>query len=58
MRRMFFFDRVLATFGYCRPTLLAPNVSGMSPSAYLTAYDRIVKTMQLYIDGSKQGKSS
>jgi hypothetical protein len=29
----------------------------MTTSAYLTDYDRIVKTMQLYIDGSKQGKS-
>ena len=47
----------LATFGYCRPTLLAPNVSGMTTSQYLTEYDRIVQTMQLYIDGCKQGKS-
>jgi hypothetical protein len=47
----------LATFGYCRPALLAPNVSDMTMSRYLTEYDRIVKIMQQYIDGSKQGKS-
>ena len=47
----------LATFGYCRPALLAPNVSDMTTSRYLTEYDRIVKIMQQYIDGSKQGKS-
>jgi hypothetical protein len=47
----------LATFGYCRPTLFDPNVSGMSTSEYPTEYDRIVKIMQLYIDGCKQGKS-
>ena len=47
----------LATFGYCRPALLAPNVCGMTTSQYLTEYDRIVQTMQLYIDGCKQGKS-
>ena len=47
----------LATFGYCRPALVAPNVSGMTTSEYPTEYDRIVKIMQLYIDGCKQGKS-
>jgi hypothetical protein len=47
----------LATFGYCRPTLLALNVCGMTTSRYLAEYDRIVKIMQQYIDGSKQGKS-
>jgi hypothetical protein len=29
----------------------------MTKSEYLTEYDGIVKTMQMYIDGSKQGKS-
>jgi Putative lumazine-binding len=29
----------------------------MAKSEYLTDYDSIAKTMQLYIDGSKQGKS-
>ena len=29
----------------------------MTTSRYLTEYDRIVKIMQQYIDGSKQGKS-
>jgi Putative lumazine-binding len=29
----------------------------MTKSAYLAEYDGIVKTMQMYIDGSKQGKS-
>jgi hypothetical protein len=30
---------------------------GMTKSEYLTEYDGIVKTIQMYIDGSKQGKS-
>ena len=29
----------------------------MAKSEYLTEYDKIVQTMQQYIDGSKQGKS-
>ena len=29
----------------------------MTKSEYLTEYDKIVQTMQKYIDGSKQGKS-
>ena len=29
----------------------------MSKNEYLTEYDKIVQTMQKYIDGSKQGKS-
>jgi hypothetical protein len=29
----------------------------MTKSEYLNEYDGIVKTMQMYIDGSKQGKS-
>src|ERR1700724_2570975 len=29
----------------------------MTKTEYLTEYDGIVKTMQMYIDGSKQGKS-
>ena len=29
----------------------------MAKSEYLTDYDGIVNTMQMYIDGSKQGKS-
>src|SRR5947199_6125453 len=29
----------------------------MTRTEYLTDYDAIVKTMQMYIDGSKQGKS-
>ncbi|HKF02453.1 MAG TPA: nuclear transport factor 2 family protein [Candidatus Sulfotelmatobacter sp.] len=29
----------------------------MNKSEYLTEYDRIVKTIQIYVDGSKQGKS-
>jgi len=30
---------------------------GMTKSEYLTEYDGIVKTIQMYVDGSKQGKS-
>jgi Putative lumazine-binding len=33
---------------YCLP---------MTKTEYLTEYDRIVKTMEMYVDGSKQGKS-
>jgi hypothetical protein len=29
----------------------------MTKSGYLTEYDKIVQTMDMYIDGSKQGKS-
>jgi hypothetical protein len=29
----------------------------MATNEYLTEYDQIVKTMQLYLDGSKQGNS-
>ena len=29
----------------------------MANDEYLTDYDQIVNTMQMYIDGSKQGKS-
>jgi hypothetical protein len=29
----------------------------MTKSGYLTEYDKIVQTMEMYIDGSKQGKS-
>jgi hypothetical protein len=29
----------------------------MMKSEYLTEYDKIIQTMQMYIDGSKQGKS-
>jgi len=29
----------------------------MNSSEYLTEYDGIVKTIQLYLDGSRQGKS-
>ena len=29
----------------------------MSNTEYLTEYDRIAETMQMYIDGSRQGKS-
>lgn len=29
----------------------------MAKSEYLTEYDRIVNTMQMYVEGSKQGKS-
>jgi len=29
----------------------------MTKSEYLTEYDRIVKTIEMYVDGSKQGKS-
>jgi hypothetical protein len=31
---------------------------GMNKNEYLTEYDKIIATVQLYIDGSKQGKSS
>jgi hypothetical protein len=34
-----------------------PYSLGMTNHEYLTDYDQIVNTMQLYIDGSKQGKS-
>ena len=42
--------------------LLTPRMRGsyclaMANNEYLTEYDRIVKTVQLYVDGSKQGKS-
>jgi hypothetical protein len=45
-----------------RVWLLTPRIPGpyclaMTKSEYLTEYDGIVKTMQMYIDGSRQGKS-
>ena len=39
------------------PRALRPYFLRMANSEYLTEYDAIVRTMQLYIDGSKQGKS-
>ena len=51
---------VIADFG--RVWLLTPSMAKsyclrMAKSEYLTEHDRIVKTMQMYVDGSKQGKS-
>ena len=40
------------------PHTLRPYRLGMTKSEYLTEYDGIVKTMQMYIDGSNQGKSA
>jgi len=53
--------RVFAT-GFVRVWLLTPSnpaayIPPMTKSEYLTEYDKIVETMQNYIDGSKQGKS-
>ena len=50
------------TTDFSRLWLLTPNSlssyrPGMTKSEYLTEYDGIVKTVQMYIDGSKQGKS-
>jgi hypothetical protein len=50
----------VADFG--RVWLLTPHAVKsyclrMIKSEYLTEYDQIVKTMQMYVDGSKQGKS-
>jgi hypothetical protein len=39
------------------PRRLSPYCLRMAKSEYLTEYDAIVKTMQMYLDGSKQGKS-
>ena len=39
------------------PRNFAPYRFCMAKSEYLTEYDEIVNTMQMYIDGSKQGKS-
>ena len=53
--------RIFATnFGHV--WLLTPRCSRsyclrMTKSEYLTEYDAIAKTVQMYIDGSKQGKS-
>jgi hypothetical protein len=51
-----------AATDFGRVWLLTPHIPGpyclaMAKSEYLTEYDGIVKTMQMYIDGSKQGKS-
>ena len=48
---------------FVRVWLLTPSNTGsyspgMNKNEYLTEYDKIVATMQLYIDGCKQGKSS
>jgi len=47
---------------FVRVWLLTPSSAGpyclrMNKSEYLTEYDHIVKAMQMYIDGSRQGKS-
>jgi hypothetical protein len=47
----------LTGFGSCRPARRRGSLSLMSKSDYPAEYDAIVNTMQLYIDGSKQGKS-
>src|SRR5262245_3081339 len=47
------FDRVWLLL----PGKLTPQSSPMSKTEYPAEYDAIVKTMQLYIDGSKQGRS-
>ena len=39
------------------PSARQPYCTHMAVSRYATEYDAIVKTMQQYIDGSKQGKS-
>jgi hypothetical protein len=39
------------------PRNFSPYRLCMAKSEYLTEYDEIVNTMQMYIDGSKQGKS-
>ena len=47
--------------GFGRVWLLTPsrrgNYRGRMNTQYLTQYDEISKTIQMYIDGSKQGKS-
>src|ERR1700678_743938 len=40
------------------PCTLTAYCLRMTKTEYLTEYDGIVKTVQMYIDGSKQGKSS
>jgi hypothetical protein len=47
----------LTTFGCRRPTALRRTLLPVSNSVYPAEYDAIVKTMQLYIDGSKHGRS-
>ena len=39
------------------PRTLSPYCLHMTKSEYLTEYDRIVNIMQMYTDGSEQGKS-
>lgn len=39
------------------PRTREPYCRAMNTSEYLNQYDAITKTMQLYIDGSRQGKS-
>jgi hypothetical protein len=38
--------------------IVSPYSLRMANDKYLTDYDQIVNTMQMYIDGSKQGKSA
>jgi len=40
------------------PRKACPYIPRMTKSEYLTEYDKIVQTMQNYIDGSRQGKSA
>jgi len=49
-----------ASFGHVwllTPFIVAPYCRGMTNTEYQNEYDGILKTLQLYIDGSKQGKS-
>ena len=53
----------MLTTDFGRVCLLTPSAWGsyalrMSKSEYLTDYDGIVKAIQMYIDGCKQGKSA
>jgi hypothetical protein len=54
--------RPLEATNFVRTCPLTPRIDAtsfprMSKIEYLSEYDEIVKTIQIYIDGSKQGKS-
>jgi hypothetical protein len=60
LRCVFAWPKLTTNFG--QVWLLTPRNFGpyrlcMAKSEYLTEYDEIVNTMQMYIDGTKQGKS-
>ena len=57
MRGGFECNRLLRTVMELRPRIRGLYRLRMTKTEYLAEYDGIVKTVQMYIDGSKQGKS-